>query len=147
MRRIKAYSGRMIWKNLFAGLPVGSPCLTIFVDIINNGREMLRSENSTKRFNSTNVRRPATPTKSIEQMGLYETLIQMGNIYELNFSIDIVALLEQLKTFQDQWVQYNPYKPNINRQGLSITSLDGGLSGIPDLYSLSEYQQRTGKHP
>jgi len=36
------------------------------------------------------------------------------------------------------YVRYNPRK-DINRYGLSITSLDGGLSGIPDLDSLREY--------
>ena len=43
-----------------------------------------------------------------------------------------------LKLFDDKWVQYNPRK-NIPRYGLSITSLDGGFSGRPDLDSLKEY--------
>ena len=34
-----------------------------------------------------------------------------------------------------EYVQYNPRKP-INRYGLSVTSLDGGCSCIPDLDSL-----------
>jgi len=38
------------------------------------------------------------------------------------------------------YVKYNPRK-DINRFGLSITSLDGGLSGIPDLDSLPEYNK------
>jgi hypothetical protein len=38
------------------------------------------------------------------------------------------------------YVKYNPRK-NINRLGLSITSLDGGVSGIPDLDSLLEYNK------
>ena len=38
------------------------------------------------------------------------------------------------------YVKYNPRK-DINRFGLSITSLDGSLSGIPDLDSLPEYNK------
>lgn len=38
------------------------------------------------------------------------------------------------------YVRYNPRKP-IERYGLSITSLDGGLSGYPDLDSLPEYNR------
>ena len=36
------------------------------------------------------------------------------------------------------YVKYNPRKKN-NRFGLSITSLDGGVTGIPDLDSIHEY--------
>ena len=41
-----------------------------------------------------------------------------------------------------KFVQYNPRK-KVDREGLSITSLDGGLSGIPDLDSLREYNLNT----
>lgn len=41
------------------------------------------------------------------------------------------------------WVQYNPRK-NIARWGSSLTSLDGGTSGIPDLDSLYEYNKENG---
>lgn len=43
-----------------------------------------------------------------------------------------------------QWVKYNPRK-NIDRYGLSLTSLDGGMSGYPDLDSLLEYYRQTGE--
>lgn len=39
-----------------------------------------------------------------------------------------------------RYVQYNPRK-KVDRWGLSITSLDGGLSGLPDLDSLKEYNK------
>jgi hypothetical protein len=39
----------------------------------------------------------------------------------------------------EQWKHYNPRKPWIKRYGLSVTSLDGGYSGVPDLDSLREY--------
>ena len=41
------------------------------------------------------------------------------------------------------YVKYNPRK-NVNRYGLSLTSLDGGMSGVPDLDSLIEYKRITG---
>jgi hypothetical protein len=41
------------------------------------------------------------------------------------------------------WVQYNPRKP-IKRYGLSVTSADGGYSGIPDLDSLREHNMLNG---
>ena len=40
--------------------------------------------------------------------------------------------------------KYNPGKPN-NRWGLSITSIDGGLHGIPDLTSLADWKSETGE--
>jgi hypothetical protein len=69
---------------------------------------------------------------------LYECLSRFGDFYELGLGVDFVEVCEELKFFEDKWVQYNPRK-NIPREGLSITSLDGGLSGIPDLDSVREY--------
>tara|TARA_Y100001935_G_C17271784_1_gene492354 strand:+ start:441 stop:1091 length:651 start_codon:yes stop_codon:yes gene_type:complete len=43
------------------------------------------------------------------------------------------------------YVRYNPRKP-IERYGLSITSLDGGLSGNPDLDSLPEYNKENNTY-
>ena len=63
----------------------------------------------------------------------------MGDWLEMQrFSAD--NLMKELKQFEDSWKPYNRKKPN-NRFGLSITSLDGGLSGIPDLDSLYEYNK------
>lgn len=61
-----------------------------------------------------------------------------GDVIPLKFRLDYKKFKEGLKLFDDKWVQYNPRK-NIPRYGLSITSLDGGFSGIPDLDSLKEY--------
>ncbi len=61
-----------------------------------------------------------------------------GDILPLKFKLDYKKFEKGLKLFDDKWVQYNPRK-NIPRKGLSITSLDGGFSGIPDLDSLKEY--------
>ena len=61
-----------------------------------------------------------------------------GDVLPLKFKLDMKKFKEGLKLFDDKWVQYNPRK-NIPRYGLSITSLDGGFSGRPDLDSLKEY--------
>ena len=58
-------------------------------------------------------------------------------------SFDERQLMKEMEPFKDEWKPYNVRKPN-NRWGLSITSLDGGLSGIPDLDSLYEYNKKNG---
>lgn len=68
-------------------------------------------------------------------------LSSLGDIVPLDFRIDISKLEKELDPFASYWKTYNPRKPN-NRQGLSITSLDGKLSGIPDLDSLYEYNKQ-----
>ena len=73
---------------------------------------------------------------------LYSTLTRFGAYYPLNLTGDTNNIIEELNNNFD-WVKYNPRK-NINREGLSITSLDGGLSGKPDLDSLYEYYFETG---
>jgi uncharacterized protein YjhX (UPF0386 family) len=67
-------------------------------------------------------------------------LNSLGDICPLDFTININKLKEELSEFEKDWKIYNPRKKN-NRHGLSITSLDGGLSGIPDLDSLFEYNK------
>ena len=56
-------------------------------------------------------------------------------------SFDERQLMKEMEPFKDEWKPYNVRKPN-NRWGLSITSLDGGLSGIPDLDSVYEYNKK-----
>lgn len=48
------------------------------------------------------------------------------------------SVISGLSPFASDWKPYNLRKPN-NRWGLSVTSLDGSLSGVPDLDSLYEY--------
>lgn len=71
----------------------------------------------------------------------YHTLTQYGSLMELNVSTNAEKLVEWSNKFD--WVKYNPRK-DVNRWGLSITSLDGGLSGVPDLDSLYEYNKENG---
>jgi len=69
---------------------------------------------------------------------LYNHLCQYGSVYNLSL------FMRDSRSFVDwtednfNYVTYNPRK-KINREGLSITSLDGGVTGIPDLDSLYEY--------
>lgn len=68
----------------------------------------------------------------------YSRLTQYGSQIELDITTDTNKLLDWINTFE--WVKYNPRK-DVNRWGLSVTSLDGGLSGVPDLDSLYEYNK------
>lgn len=69
----------------------------------------------------------------------YVRLYTMGDWLEMQ-SFRSTKLMEELEQFKNDWKPYNLRKPN-NRWGLSITSLDGSLSGIPDLDSLYEYNK------
>ena len=65
----------------------------------------------------------------------------MIEFYEPYFSLDLPK--PQIDTQTLNWVRYNPRK-NISRWGASLTSLDGGISGAPDLDSLFEYNKENG---
>jgi len=64
----------------------------------------------------------------------YLTLCGYGDFIELNLRIDQPKKVVEWTEENFTYVKYNPRK-NINRFGLSITSLDGGLTGRPDLDS------------
>jgi hypothetical protein len=66
-----------------------------------------------------------------------------GDVIELDFPLWNIAQVQQLLDSHEGWKQYNPRK-NINRQGLSVTSLDGNYSGVPDLDSLLEFNKENG---
>jgi hypothetical protein len=82
--------------------------------------------------------------KDIEYEILYRALTNMGNFFALNISLDPMVLEQNLVPLAHEWKHYNPRKPHIPRQGLSLTSLDGGYSGIPDLDSIREYNIDNG---
>lgn len=72
----------------------------------------------------------------------YNSMALYGQQIKTRFYINPDNFLDWIyKNFE--WKQYNPRK-QINRYGLSITSLDGGVSGNPDLDSLREYNQQEG---
>jgi hypothetical protein len=73
---------------------------------------------------------------------LYSALTRFGDCYSLRLRSSLGNIIKDLEN-NFEWVQYNPRK-SIRREGLSITSLDGGLSGRPDLDSLYDYRDKTG---
>jgi len=73
---------------------------------------------------------------------LYSALTRFGEYYPIRLEYKVMGIIEELEQ-KFKWVQYNPRK-NIDRHGLSITSLDGGLTGRPDLDSFFEYYKETG---
>lgn len=91
----------------------------------------------------TSAALPTTQSQPAIKLGL-DHILRMGNIFSLGFPLDIHKIEKEIQPFASEWKQYNPYKPEIRRRGLSITSLHGGLDGKPDLYSLSEYHRREG---
>jgi len=76
----------------------------------------------------------------LDTFTIYQKLSAYGSVYELNIKIKSPDKFVKWTEDNFNYVQYNPRKSN-NRQGLSITSLDGGLTGIPDLDSLPEYNK------
>ena len=73
-------------------------------------------------------------------------LNSLGDVVTLHPFLNPRLILEDLQKFENDWVTYNAHKTGNARWGLSITSLDGGLSGEPDLYSLKEYNQMHKTH-
>lgn len=73
---------------------------------------------------------------------LYHELTHNGDFLRLNQQVDVDDVLNQIKKFN--FVKYNPDRPEIPRDGLSVTSYDGGLSGYPDLHSLKDVWEQTG---
>ncbi len=58
--------------------------------------------------------------------------------FEDCIKLNLPKLDLQLDGFENDWRIYNPRK-TIARWGLSVTSLDGEMNGIPDLDSVNEY--------
>lgn len=69
---------------------------------------------------------------------LTEFITNFGQVIEFDFPIWDTMRTQAVLDKHPGWVRYQPQKPN-NRYGLSVTSLDGGFSGKPDLYSLREW--------
>ena len=70
----------------------------------------------------------------------YYHLAVLGVQYPLNYYLSNSSSITKKSEKKFDYVRYNPRK-NIDRWGLSLTSLDGGMSGIPDLDSLKEYNR------
>jgi hypothetical protein len=72
---------------------------------------------------------------------LTDLITNFGDIIELGLPCWDTGNALKVLSKHPGWVQYNTRKPYIKRYGLSVTSLDGGFSGIPDLDSLREYNR------
>lgn len=76
---------------------------------------------------------------NLENFSLFNELSLLGSVADLSIDLDLKIYAEEVAKFQNDWVMYNPRKAGYNRFGLSLTSLDGEVSGVPDLDSLREY--------
>ena len=74
---------------------------------------------------------------------LYSALTQYGTVFATSLEMHNPRQFVEWTEENYDYVQYNPRKP-ISRSGLSLTSLDGGVSGVPDLDSLVEYNREHG---
>jgi hypothetical protein len=81
---------------------------------------------------------------NMDRLGLYSQLFLYGDYMPMRFWIDPKQVGRELEAFKDKWIPYNIQRGDTGRVGLSVTSLDGGMSGYPDLQSLYQYSQETG---
>ncbi len=79
-----------------------------------------------------------------ETMALYSELTSFGQYFALNLRCDRYVVRAELEAFAQDWRPYNRNKPGFKRYGLSVTSLNGELSGDDDLTSLTEYNRLHG---
>lgn len=85
-------------------------------------------------------------TVNEKRLLLYQQLFLYGDFVPLSFKVDIELFTKEIVAFDQNWVLYNKQKGDTGRYGLSLTSLDGEMSGNPDLQSLYEYSKTTGKN-
>ncbi len=78
------------------------------------------------------------------RLSLYSQIFLYGDFMPLNFWINPQQCSVELENFNSDWKPYQPQKGDTGREGLSLTSLDGSLSGYPELQSLYEYTHETG---
>lgn len=76
---------------------------------------------------------------------LTDFIVNFGDVIRLDFPHWDTLKMTNILLKHPGWKVYQPQKPGYNRYGLSVTSLDGGFSGEPDLFSLKEYYMTTGK--
>jgi len=82
----------------------------------------------------------------LSSLSLYRCLTDLGDFYPLSLQIDLDRFHSELDSCHYKWVIYNPRKPEYRRWGLSLTSLDGKSSGVPDLDSVHEFNKQNGTH-
>lgn len=82
-------------------------------------------------------------TERLKEIAIQNYISGFGKLAELKPKIDVNEFSSQVIEFNNSWLPYNPSK-DIKREGLSLTSLDGKMSGRPDLDSLLEHYRETG---
>ena len=74
-------------------------------------------------------------------MATYHDIFQFGNNIRLNKHINTGDTMTQLRAFDDDWNQYNEFKPHIQRQGLCLLNEDGINKPGPAISSLYEWNE------
>ena len=75
---------------------------------------------------------------------LTDFIVNWGEVVELDFPKMDLNKVRDVCGKHPGWKEYQAHKKPNNRYGLSVTSIDGGYSGEPDLYSLREWHRMTG---
>lgn len=76
---------------------------------------------------------------------LTDFIVHWGDIIKLQFPHFDHEKIKNVCDKHPGWKEYQEHKKPNNRFGLSVTSLDGGFSGKPDLYSLRDWYAETGE--
>jgi hypothetical protein len=82
--------------------------------------------------------------EKMDQLMAEMQLLSLGNVIPLNITIDLPQFMEELKTFENQWIDYLPRSDRQNnRKGLSLFGLPGDT--LNDGLSLPEASKRKGR--
>ena len=82
--------------------------------------------------------------KDTNSIYLQQKLLSLGNVVPLDLNINFGETKQTISAYKEHFKPYNPRKKEYKRYGLSLTSQDGSLSGIPNLDSLYEYNKLHG---
>ncbi len=74
----------------------------------------------------------------------YNHFFQFGDHIRLTQSIDTARFAQDLEEFDNDWNQYNEFKPQIRREGLCILNEDGINKRGPAISSILEWNKTYG---
>lgn len=78
---------------------------------------------------------------------IFSALTSNGDFVKLNTSLSTKQILNSIKQYETEWVQYNPNKPHIPRYSLAVTSLDGKFNESKGSLRKAEYSELDFKTP
>lgn len=78
----------------------------------------------------------ASQSPSPDQRSLIRDLTRLGDLYRLNIHLWALPILEDLARLPHAWTRTAASAGSNPRDGLGVTSIDGGPGGLPDLYPL-----------